>query len=403
MPVSSTSKNILFISTMTGSPWGGSEVLWYLTALKALKEGHEVSIYYKYWGDQESHHLSNLRSLGAEIRYYGQPKEDQLPVSFLDKLRHLINRNSAFEIRKKERKDTREEPAGDHFYGVDVVCVSQGTTYDIVNRSDIRELIESLQKPYILIAQFNYDYGFSLPMPKVELGKEIFRKAFKVVFVSETNKIFAEHQLFEDLSKRAHVLNNPFKVINKKPMAYPKSETMVFASVARLHCKTKALDIVIKCFAQSEWKERNWVYHIYGSGPDEAYLKALIKFYKLENKVVLKGHQTDVTQIWEHSHILVLPSLAEGTPLSLQEAMICARPAIVTDIAGNTELVENGHSGFVAEAPSFNSLSAIMNRAWKEQERWQEMGVEAFRYVKENLTLNPEHDLYEILIHAASE
>jgi hypothetical protein len=149
MPVSSTSKNILFISTMTGSPWGGSEVLWYLTALKALKEGHEVSIYYKYWGDQESHHLSNLRSLGAEIRYYGQPKEDQLPVSFLDKLRHLINRNSAFEIRKKERKDTREEPAGDHFYGVDVVCVSQGTTYDIVNRSDIRELIESLQKPYI--------------------------------------------------------------------------------------------------------------------------------------------------------------------------------------------------------------------------------------------------------------
>ena len=41
------------------------------------------------------------------------------------------------------------------------------------------------------------------------------------------------------------------------------------------------------------------------------------------------------------NHLLVLPSRAEGTPIALVEAMICARPAVVTDVGGNVEWLED--------------------------------------------------------------
>src|SRR5437763_3000966 len=44
--------------------------------------------------------------------------------------------------------------------------------------------------------------------------------------------------------------------------------------------------------------------------------------------------------------------------------ILCARPAIVTNVGGNAELLEDGRSGFVAPAPTIKHLNEAMERAW---------------------------------------
>jgi len=60
----------------------------------------------------------------------------------------------------------------------------------------------------------------------------------------------------------------------------------------------------------------------------------------------------------------------------LVEAMLCGRPAVVTDVGGNTEWIEDGRTGFVAEAPTAKSFGAALERAWLAQADWQKMGIQ---------------------------
>jgi glycosyltransferase involved in cell wall biosynthesis len=91
-------------------------------------------------------------------------------------------------------------------------------------------------------------------------------------------------------------------------------------------------------------------------------------------KVRFLGHLEHVEDIWRNHHALVLASRFEGIPLVLVEAMLCARPCIVTDVGGIRELVNDGVNGFLAKAPTVELLDEAMNRAWESRSRLREMG-----------------------------
>ena len=57
---------------------------------------------------------------------------------------------------------------------------------------------------------------------------------------------------------------------------------------------------------------------------------------------------------------LVLPSFAEGVPVVLMEAMASARPVICTQVAGVSELVENGVSGFIVPPGNADRLARAL-------------------------------------------
>ena len=103
----------------------------------------------------------------------------------------------------------------------------------------------------------------------------------------------------------------------------------------------------------------------------------LIALYGLGEKVRIAGFESDIRKIWADHEMLVLPSVSEGTPISLIEAQICGRPALVTRVDGNPEWVEEGKTGFLAEAPTVHHLRLALERAWENRHRWREMGEAA--------------------------
>jgi glycosyltransferase involved in cell wall biosynthesis len=174
------------------------------------------------------------------------------------------------------------------------------------------------------------------------------------------------------------------------------------ACVARLSAAYKGQDLLLETLAGDAWRGRDWHLSFCGSGPDRAHLEGLARLYGLADRVQWKGHLPDVRSIWAEHEILVLPSRSEGTPLALVEAMVCGRPAVVTDAGGNAERIEEGVSGFVAEGATVRSFAAALERAWASRDRWREMGGRAREVALSRLDPDPGSSLLTLLSRAVA-
>lgn len=84
-----------------------------------------------------------------------------------------------------------------------------------------------------------------------------------------------------------------------------------------------------------------------GDGPERGALESLADELGIADRVSFAGLQPReaVRDLVCACDILVLPSLSEGIPVSLMEALACRRPVVATDVCGVHELVEDGRTG----------------------------------------------------------
>ncbi|OWV24470.1 glycosyltransferase family 1 protein [Fibrobacter sp. UWB2] len=88
-------------------------------------------------------------------------------------------------------------------------------------------------------------------------------------------------------------------------------------------------------------------YAVAGSGKLENDLRYLAKSLRIESNFHLLGFRTDVIALNKSADISVLPSLHEGLPVALMEAMAVGLPIVCSKIRGNVDLIEHGKGGFL--------------------------------------------------------
>lgn len=87
---------------------------------------------------------------------------------------------------------------------------------------------------------------------------------------------------------------------------------------------------------------------ICGQGVYRTELENLVKELGLEKQVYLLGYRTDIKALLKSSDAFVFASYREGLSRAVMEAMACGLPAVISDIRGNNELIdENG--GFLVQ------------------------------------------------------
>jgi glycosyltransferase involved in cell wall biosynthesis len=89
------------------------------------------------------------------------------------------------------------------------------------------------------------------------------------------------------------------------------------------------------------------VFVLAGDGPQRGALEAESRRLGIAERVVFLGHREDVPALLSCCDLFVLPSLFEGLPVSVLEAMAAARPVIATAIGGTDEAVVHGKTGLL--------------------------------------------------------
>ena len=362
-----------FVSSMEVAPWGGSEYLWSDTAGRLLASGHTVLACVPSWPDMPSR-LVDLHQRGAILECRRRP-------SF-----SIWARGSSWLKRRLGRKEDRNA-AWERIRGFrpDVVCISNGATM-----CGIDWMLRCLQAgvPYASICHSNYEYWWP-DDERAEVVRRAYRGCVRSYFVSDRNRRLLETQLGEPLAS-AEVVRNPFNVAYDAAPDWPAaSKTFRLACVGRLEPKAKGQDLILEVLSKDKWRQRPLEVSFVGAGPCEGILRRLVTSHRLESTVRFVGHIADVESIWKTHHALVLPSRYEGLPLAVVEAMLCGRTSIVTDVAGNSEVVDDNVSGFIATMPSTASLDEAMERAWSRRGEWQGIGRLAATSIRERVPSDP--------------
>src|SRR5258705_5127200 len=364
------------ISTLTGVSWGGSEELWATMVDEASKEGLEVVV--------SICHEASIPSRCPAIQHNGVRVLRRRPLLW-GRVENVISKISS--------------PFREIFQGnPDVLCISQGWIYETLYLSGLLDLLYNASIPYVVVCQFNYDDAGRGEIR--DSAREFFKRASRVVFVSRKNLKSVERQLAHKLTN-AICLQNPVNLNDLSAVPCSSSRSISMANVARLSAAHKGQDILLEVLGSPIWRQRDWRLRLYGEGRDGEYLAALARYYAIADRVELCGHVTDIRPIWQVNHLLVLPSRNEGTPLALVEAMLCGRPAVVTDVGGNAEWIENGRTGFVADAPTAKLFGSALESAWLAQAEWQKMGIQARKNALAKFDKSAGKTLLKILIDAA--
>lgn len=119
-------------------------------------------------------------------------------------------------------------------------------------------------------------------------------------------------------------------------------ETPLVVTVARLEPQ-KGLPYLVEAAAGVP----DTTFAVAGEGPERTSLERRIADLGLARRVRLLGHRDDVPALVAAADLFVLPSLNEGLPLSVMEAMAAGIPVIATDAGGTSEIVRDGVTGLL--------------------------------------------------------
>lgn len=97
-----------------------------------------------------------------------------------------------------------------------------------------------------------------------------------------------------------------------------------------------------------------------GDGPLRAQLAARIAAAGLQDVATLAGPRSDVAPVMRSFSLFALPSIAEGTPVTLLEAMASGLPVVASNVGGIPDLVQDGATGALVPANDAQALAAAL-------------------------------------------
>jgi glycosyltransferase involved in cell wall biosynthesis len=373
-------KRIAVIATNEFDAFAGSELLWSQTALRLAESGRAVSVNVPAWPELPERMAQLARR--PEVVFRQSP--NHAPV-----WRRLVAKAApafvpAYFARYRERFLRQTRP--------DLVVISQGGCAD---GADWMESCVRLGIGFVAIVHGVWDPLWP-SQTLADKAAACYPYAKAVFFVCEHNRLTAERQLGVTLPN-ARIVRNPFNASYDVPPGWPEEDGILrLACVGRLGAENKGQDLLVEVMASPKWAARPLLVTLVGKGHHRPLLERLIAMRGCRN-VQFAGYTNDLESIWRQHHALVMPSRYEGLPVVLVEAMLCHRTAIVTDVGGNTELIEDGATGFVAPAPTLHFVEEAMERAWVRRQEWRRMGELAGQRVRALVPRDPVHVFVEEL------
>ena len=134
----------------------------------------------------------------------------------------------------------------------------------------------------------------------------------------------------------------------------------------------KGVEYLIKSIKIAIRKDKDVLCCIIGSGHSEQSLKELTGDLNLSGHIIFLGQKNhdEIPLYMNACDLFVLPSLSEGLPVVLCEALACGKPVVATKVAGTPELI-NKDVGYLVEPKNVEDLAKkillALNKRWNKE------------------------------------
>lgn len=186
---------------------------------------------------------------------------------------------------------------------------------------------------------------------------------------------------------KAEIVHNG---IDQKPFHARVSiegEELVIGCVARMD-RAKGVLFLLEAFARLACTDRRLRLVLVGSGDASGALRERVRQLELSEQVTLTGyHDGSIDRLLASFHLYLFPSLHEGFPYSILEAMRAGCAIITTDVGGIPEAVSDGIEGLLVRPASVDALEQAMQKLLADGELCGRLGARARERFSRDFTL----------------
>ena len=177
-------------------------------------------------------------------------------------------------------------------------------------------------------------------------------------------------------------------------------DALVCGAVSRLEL-VKGIDDLILAFAQVGTALAAHLV-IVGDGPERRHLEQVVQELGVTDRVIWVGYSANIPSLLSAFDIFVQPSLHEGLPNTVLEAMAAGLPVIATRVGGTPEMVLNGETGMLVPKSDPDSLADAITPLLGNPEARESMGRAGRQRVQQHFTVEEmvqkTEQLYEELL-----
>jgi glycosyltransferase involved in cell wall biosynthesis len=215
-------------------------------------------------------------------------------------------------------------------------------------------LIKNLLKiPYVVYGRGGDVYPFKAE--KI-LVKAILNEADSIIALTKSMK----KEMQKISAKEISVIPNGIDIdrFNDSSPKFSESLDTKIIFVGNLRPE-KGVSYLIEAIGHITKKYINSRLLIVGEGPQKENLEKLVNKLNINNRVIFSGKVTtdEVPVYLKNSDIFVLPSLQEGFPNVLLEAMASGLPVVATDVNGINEIIEDIKNGFLVQSKNSEEIA----------------------------------------------
>jgi GalNAc-alpha-(1->4)-GalNAc-alpha-(1->3)-diNAcBac-PP-undecaprenol alpha-1,4-N-acetyl-D-galactosaminyltransferase len=210
------------------------------------------------------------------------------------------------------------------------------------------------------------------------LRKWLYPKAKGIIAQTETAlKIYKQQFRHNNII----VIGNPIQQIGFNDKG--KHEKMIL-TVGRL-INSKNHDKLIEVFCSINKPE--WKLIVVGGDAlkqkNMIRLSELISELKAGNRVIIKGYQNTINELYQQAEVFAFASVSEGFPNVIGEAMSAGLPVVAFDcVAGPSEMIQNGENGYLVPVNDYNTFRERLEQLMSDASLRKKLGMKALDSIK---------------------
>ena len=232
--------------------------------------------------------------------------------------------------------------------------------------------------PVFISDRTSPDYKFRFPIPF--LKKWLYPKSAGFIAQTQRAADYKQKQFGDKLNIR--VIPNAIREVK----TYPETKHEKIILYVGRFAWEKGPERLIRAFASLNDRQ-GWKLLMAGSGPLLKPMQELAKQLGLEDDILFSGKVEEVDKLYARANIYVLPSVLEGFPNSLCEAMAAGLPVVCFDSIPWEEILEPGISGMVVKNNDIAGLTQTLQELINNKEFRESLGRNAIN-IKDRLRAN---------------